>query len=142
LGELKRHIGEDRSNARRAIRTLTARGLVEEEREEDGERRVKLSAGARFAIALTEALNERPPTLADVPSRPFDLGAIFDPDEDLDEDELPEHPHGPVETPWINDAVIESAVSDNDNPMSGGTPHANEPSPDEDAVSDNREVRE
>jgi DNA-binding MarR family transcriptional regulator len=77
LGELKRHIGTDRSNARRTLRTLTARNLIEEVREEDGERRVKLTSGAHFSIALTEILEERPPALGDVPSRPMDLDFVF-----------------------------------------------------------------
>lgn len=131
LTDLKRAIGTDRSNARRAIRGLADRGLVKEVVGEEGERRVKLTSGARLALVLA-GIEDKPLALSDVPSRPFDLDAVYDQVDALLD------PHGSAEPSWINADLDEPAVSDPAGyPMQTGIPHAKPPRRRERAVSDN-----
>jgi hypothetical protein len=118
LAELKRTISTDRSNARRAIRGLVDRGLLEVG-DEEGVRRVKLTGGGQLACVLA-ALPDDQSTLRYVPSKPLDLDLLYD-----------EDPHGCVDTSWMDAAAHDPAVGDpeaTDNerghPMRLGKPHA------------------
>jgi len=113
LTELKRRISSDRSNARRAIRNLMERGMVEEIREE-GERRVKLTSGGCDALAFASVWGDITPDT--IPSKPFDFDLIF---REIEPDDL-ESPvsadgilHGAGETPWSRAADLETPVNDN-----------------------------
>lgn len=137
LAELKRSISPDRANARRAIRGLIERGMVEEVAsvpEEDAPRRVALTSGANLAFTLAEHLDGTL-TEREVPGRPLDLS--YDADEDdltaIVEPDVPTElgiPHGSLETSWISAVTSESAVSDNAPRSSRNRkPHANEETP-------------
>lgn len=142
LTELKRAISTDRSNARRAIRGLIARGLLEEITDE-GVRRVKLAGGAHLALWLA-AYPDDHLTLDAVPSRPLHLDSFAGGDLGLGDDEDDGRPHGSVEPSWIKDAVSESPVNDNGpggpdrgDPMSLRQPHVSLPPPPDRGVNDN-----
>jgi hypothetical protein len=117
LGDLKRAISADRSNARRAIRGLLARGLVEEVRGDEGERRVRLTGGAHVALFLSGYLDQ-PLTLSDVPSRPLNLAEVVVPPAEID---IPS-----ADTVW-----------ESHNPMSLRLPHESSRPPSDLPVNDN-----
>lgn len=52
VGDLYRHLGGDRSNNRRAVRTLIRRGKASENRGEDGVRRVQITKEAWLISVL------------------------------------------------------------------------------------------
>jgi hypothetical protein len=132
LGLLKRAVDTDRSNARRAIRGLMDRGLLEEITGEEGERRVKLTGGAHLALWLATEYTGAELTLERVPSRPVVLDAVYSEVEPL------HSPHESLPTPCVSEAFPDPPVSDNlDHPMRAGTPHTGPPRRRERAVSDN-----
>ena len=94
LSELKREVGGDRSNTRRAIRGLLDRGLVEERAGENGAALVALTGGAVTMFVLLEGAEGR--SVERVPGRPFDLAGILD---RVDEDEPRERPPRPEVPP-------------------------------------------
>ena len=134
--EVKRVMGPDRANNRRAIRSLMDRGLLEE-REEDGTRLVVLTRGAVGALTLAavfadggELSEER------VPSAPFDLDAVL---AGLGEDDhdygivLPpgdnaRSPHGPEMPSWFRGPSGGPRLSDNLSAHSG-RPHGKQVTP-------------
>jgi hypothetical protein len=132
LAELKRCISTDRSNARRAIRGLIARDLLEEVRDEEGVRRARLTSDGHLACWLAAYPDDRL-ALGAVPSRPLHLDLSYD-----------EDPLGSSEPSWINAAASELAVSDNGpespergDPIQGGIPHVRPAASADPPVSDN-----
>jgi DNA-binding MarR family transcriptional regulator len=113
LAELKRCIGADRSNSRRAIRGLIERGLVVEVTAEEGERRVALTGGAHMALWLATEYKDEALTIERVPSRPL----VLDLGDDL--------------------GLVEEDTLGLDNLMSLGIPHEPSPPPPDRPVSDN-----
>src|SRR5215218_2566035 len=138
LTELKRAISSDRSNARRALRGLIERGLLEEVTDEEGVRRVKLAGGAHLALWLA-AYPDGQLTIDTVPSRPLDLD--LGDDLDLEDDDTPLslwQPH--VSSPPPPDrGVNDNAPStpERGDPTRTGACHANAPPPPDRGVSDN-----
>jgi len=122
LTELKRHMGEDRSNNRRAIRNLVACGMVEESRE-GGQRRVKLTSGGWGALAFTSMWEDITPDT--IPSKPFDFDLIFrESDFATDDGGTPPCKAG---HPMQRDADLESPVNDNGRPHAAGEPPGEPP---------------
>ena len=124
--EVKRAMGSDRANNRRAIRTLLDRGLLKEVTGEDGERLVALTSGAWDALTLAEIFAREPGALSEeqVPSEPFDVVAVL---ASLGEDHYDYgtllrdwNPHEPQEPPWLQ-SISEIPVTAN-----ARSPHGSE----------------
>jgi DNA-binding MarR family transcriptional regulator len=118
LTALKRRISSDRSNARRAIRNLMERGMVEEiTSEAEGERRVKLTSGGHGALTLASVFCDPGEGLTedDVPSKPFDFDTLYRDAEDLAEQE----PLGSEQPSWTTADDPDLPVSDNGRPHAG-----------------------
>lgn len=113
LAELRRAISADRSNARRAIRGLIARGFAVEVTGVYGERRVALTGGAHMALWLAAEYRDKPLTPQRVPGRPLALDFGDDP------------------------GIVEEDTLDLDNLMDLGIPHGASPPPPDRPVSDN-----
>jgi hypothetical protein len=144
LAELKRSISSDRSNARRAIRGLVERGLVEEVAGEGGERRAKLTGGAHLALWLASYPEDAPLALERVPSRPLvldlgdDLGIAEEDTLGLDNLMSLGIPHEPSPPPLdrgVSDLPPSSRGHGDAMPM--GMSHANAPLPPDRPISDN-----
>jgi hypothetical protein len=127
LAEVRRAIGADRSNARRAIRGLVERGLIVEVTDDEGVRRVKLTGGALLAFVVAQRGAE-PLTPERVPGRPLNL----------DREPLDGNPLSlgiPLES---SPAAPDRPVSAHDDePMQGGVPHADTLLPPDQYVTDN-----
>ena len=116
--EVKRAMGPDRANNRRAIRTLLDRGLLEE-REKDGTRLVILTRGAVGALTLAAVFADGGElSEGAMPSRPFDLDSILSGASEDDHDYgtvLPPdwNPHEHQEPPWTPGSIPEAPLNDN-----------------------------
>jgi len=144
LAELKRCISTDRSNARRAIRGLIKRGLLEEVRDAEGARRVVLTGGAHLALWLATEYKDEPLALERVPGRPLnldlgdDLGIVEEDTSVLDNLLSLGEPHEPS-PPTSDRPVSDNGPSSRGrgDAMQTGVSHANAPLPPDRGVSDN-----